>query len=123
MDKMYVGSYWCGAEETPYYTNDWKEIYHSNGEIVSDEELHEQTVWLNSPWSKSCITYDIRRVLDDEREKTNSPEWKCECEVIGYDFITTSLVGYGDTPSGALESTAELFAWLQETYNKENVKL
>lgn len=50
----------------------------------------------------------------------SDPIWKCVYEIIGYDGITSTVIGYGQTEEEALIRRKELFAYLQSNYKKEN---
>lgn len=52
--------------------------------------------------------------------KPSDPIWKCVYEIIGYDGITSTVIGYGQTEEEALIRCKELFAYLQSNYKKEN---
>lgn len=106
-------------EEEKYYTEDFATFYKENNEMLKGEDLEYWSVWLNSPWSQahekyiiSCNCKDAYTEMDKEE-----PIWKCEYSVVGYDGISTTILGYGNTEIAALEECKMHFQILQELYN------
>lgn len=77
--------------------------------------------WLNSPWSYCYESYTVHRVTTSSGDLDKNCEWVCEYTVVGYDEITSTLYGYGHTKEEAIHHCDKLFAYLQCTYNKENI--
>lgn len=99
-----------------------KDFIDSNDEVLTEKELKEWAVWINSPWSQTQESYTISLNCKDSYTAMNpsDPIWKCVYEIIGYDGITSTVIGYGQTEEEALIRCKELFAYLQSNYKKEN---
>lgn len=112
------------VEEHEYYTHDFKKFY-SDLEMtqeLSDKDLNVWAVCLNSPWSQmhekwtvECNCENAYKPMDE-----NKPTFRCHYEIIGYDGLTAIIIGYGETPSEALQECIAHFEFLQSNYNKEN---
>lgn len=116
--KYKAGSFLYHEEEN-YYTEDFATFYKENNEMLKGEDLEHWSVWLNSPWSQahekyiiSCNCKDAYTEMDKEE-----PIWKCEYSVVGYDGISATILGYGDTEESALEECKRHFQMLQESHN------
>ena len=121
MKKYKAGSFYFNEEEN-YYTDDFVTFCKENDEILNEDELEQWAVWINSPWSQAHERYEIKyncknayTQMDD-----NEPVWKCEYFIVGYDGVSASVTGYGDTPEEALRKCNELFQMLQDKYNVED---
>lgn len=120
---MLVGSLFFDKEhDFSFFSDNMKDFIDSNNEVLTDKELNDWAVWINSPWSQTHESYTISLNCKDSYTAMNSsdPVWKCVYEVIGYDGITSTVVGYGQTEEEALIRCKELFTYLQSNYNKEN---
>ena len=121
MKKYKAGSF-CFNEEIVYYTDDFISFYKENDEELTKEDMEEWAVWINSPWSQVHEKYEIKCNCKDAYTQmdTNEPVWKCKYSIVGYDGISASVIGYGNTEFEALKSCKDHFKMLQEKYNKEN---
>lgn len=105
-----------------YYIDDFIHFYKENEEELTKEEMEDWAVWINSPWSQINEKYEIRCNCKDaytEMDK-NEPIWKCEYSIVGYDGISASIIGYGNTETEALENCKLHFKMLQKKYNTQN---
>lgn len=120
--KRYKAGSFCFYEEHVYYTDDFINFYKENDEKLSKDDLEEWAVWINSPWSKVHEKYEIKCNCKDAYTQAdeNEPIWKCEYSIIGYEGISASVIGYGNTEVEALKSCIEHFRMLQEKYNVKN---
>lgn len=120
--KKYLAGEFCFREEEHYYTDDFVTFYNENDEELNKEDLEWWAVWINSPWSQAHEKYEIRCNCKDAYTQMdgNEPTWRCEYSIVGYDGISASVTGYGDTPEEALRKCNELFQMLQDKYNVED---
>ena len=120
MHKYIAGTFCFNPELRPdiYYTDDFETFYSRTNQELSTEDLEEWAIWLNSPWSQICESYKITYNCDNAYTQVdcNNP-WKCEYTVVGYDMITASIFGYGDTEAAALQDCKNRFNALQDKYN------
>ena len=86
---------------------------------MSEDELNNYAVWLNSPWRQKDESYIIQCNCKDAYTEMKPPYMKCTYTIIGYDGISASVVGYGDTEELALKDCLDRFKYLQENYNKD----
>lgn len=122
----FVGTFhFLGVDECKYYSSDNITFYDESGNVLEKDEMEEWTVWVNSPWSMVHEGYDIRLNCKDAYSgiAEGDPEWKCIYSIIGYDGITASVIGYGNTVEEALHDCKELFSYLQKTYNPDDVSI
>ncbi len=121
MKKYKAGSFFF-YEEIIYYTDDFISFYKENDEELTKEDMKEWAFWINSPWSQVHEKYEIRCNCKDAYTpmKENEPVWKCEYSIVGYEGISVSIIGYGNTEFKALENCKDHFKMLQEKYNTEN---
>lgn len=102
-----------------YYTDDFAIFYKEDKSELTEQELEKWMVCLNSPWSQAHEKYTISCNCKDaytEMDK-EEPIWKCEYSVVGYDGISATILGYGNTEIVALEECKMHFQILQELYN------
>ena len=121
-DKRFVGIFhFLDSDLQKYYSSDNISFYDESGKLLTDKDLEDWAVWVNSPWSMVHEGYEIKLNCKDAYSGIvdGEPDWKCEYSFIGYDGIEASTIGYGDTPEQALESCKNLFDYLQKTYNPE----
>lgn len=120
--KKYLAGSFCFTEDIKYYTNDFVIFYTEDNKELDIEDLKEWAVWINSPWSQVNEKYEIKCNCRDAYTQIdeNEPIWKCEYSIVGYDGISASVIGYGNTVFEALKSCKENFQMLQEKYNTEN---
>ena len=121
MKKYKAGSF-CFNEESVYYTDNFIGFYKENNEELAKEDMEEWAIWLNSPWSQIHEKYEIKCNCKDAYTQMDEYElvWKCEYSVIGYDGISATVIGYGNTEVEALESCKNHFQMLQQKYNTGN---
>lgn len=121
MKKYKAGSFYFNEEEN-YYTDDFVTFYKENDEELNNNDLIQWAVWINSPWSQAHEGYNIRCNCKDAYTEMNKnePIWKCEYSIVGYDGISASVFGYGNTEVKALNSCKSHFQMLQDKYNTEN---
>lgn len=109
-----------------YYTTDFKTFYEEkHGNELTNDDLIDWAVWLNSPWSQAHEQYTISLNCKSayiEMDET-IPMWKCEYSIVGCDGIIASVFGYGNTEIESLESCKEHFNMLQKKYNQDNVSI
>lgn len=115
-----------------YYTSDYKEFFILDEEVgdlnednykkLTKEELNDLAVCLNSPWSQTNEKYVIKVNCKDAYTDIAEGDfaWKCEYLVHGYEYMTSSIIGYGHTENEALLNCMENMKYLQKTYNKED---
>jgi hypothetical protein len=122
MKKYIAGTIDIFKDSAKYYTDDFESFYKESDEALSNEDLVEWAVCINSPWSQADEKYVIE--LNCKNAYTpmdeNEPIWRCEYYVVGYDCITTSVFGYGNTEAEALEACRKHFQLLQCKYNPED---
>lgn len=125
MEKYKVGYFYYEETEKDYYTDDFVHFFKSDNTELDKKDLEQWIIWSNSPWSQVHKDYIISVNCKDEYTKINpnEPIWKCTYEVIGYDGITTGIIGYGNTKIEALNDCDYLFKSLQEKYNPDNIKI
>lgn len=119
--KNISGSF-CFDKEILYYTDDFINFYKENDEKLTKEDMEEWAIGINSPWSQAHEKYEIKCNCKDAYTQMNEddPVWKCEYSIVGYEGITASVMGYGNTEEEALENCKEHFQMLQEKYNIDN---
>lgn len=123
MKKYKAGWFYFNKEnEFDYYTDDFESFYKDNDEELSNEDLEEWAVTINSPWSQVHETYEIKLNCKDAYTEMdeNEPIWKYEYYVTGYDGISASVFGYGYTEVEALKDCKIHFKMLQNKYNPED---
>jgi Sec7-like guanine-nucleotide exchange factor len=123
MKKYKAGWFYFNKEnEFDYYTDDFETFYKDNDEKLSNEDLEEWAVTINSPWSQVHETYEIKLNCKNAYTEMdeNEPIWKCEYYVTGYDGISASVFGYGYTEVEALKDCKIHFRMLQNKYNPED---
>lgn len=121
--KRYLAGDFFSNKESHYYTDDFINFYNDEDEKLTKEDLEEWAVWINSPWSQAHEKYIIKCNCKDaytKIEEENELLWQCEYYVVGYDEITVSIYGYGNTAEESLKKCKELFTMLQDKYNPEN---
>lgn len=86
------------------------------------KDLEDWALLLNSPWSQSTFGYKIELNCKDgyTEMQQSDPRWRCIYYTIGYQGITTTCIGYGDTEENALKECRNLFNYLQKEYNKDD---
>ena len=106
-------------EEENYYTEDFVALYKENNEYLTQEDLENWAVCLNSPWSQAHEKYTISCNCKDAYSEIDKEQliWKCEYSIVGYDGISATILGYGDTEEFALEECKRHFQMLQKIYN------
>lgn len=119
MKKYLAGHFnFCGEGDINYYTDDFITFYKDNDEELSIEDLKEWAVWLNSPWSLENEKYELEYDYDGfTYTKLEDLLWKCKYTVVGYEYITTSVIGYANTQIDALINCIKNFNLLQNKYN------
>lgn len=109
-----------------YYSGDGVEFFPDIDDNVklTKETLEDWAICINSPWSQADEHYEISVNCKDAYTEfaKDSPVWKCEYIVVGYDCITSCVIGYGQTEEEALNDCKRLFCHLQEAYNPQNNK-
>lgn len=120
--KRYKAGCFFFVEEINYYTDDFLKFYKENDEELTKEDLEEWAVWINSPWSQAHESYKITCNCKDAYTQMdeNEPVWKCEYSIVGYEGISASVLGYGDSEVEALGECVNHFKELQKKYNKED---
>lgn len=90
--------------------------------LATKEECEEFALWLNSPWSYTTENYKIEFncVNNESSPSKKLPEYRCLYTIIGYEGITSIIIGYGNEPNIALEDCISKFNYIQELYNKDD---
>ncbi len=92
---------------------------HEDGTEMSDKDLKEWALWLNSPWSVVDQSYVIE--WNHGRKGADAlNRWRTMMSVIGYDGCEATCTGYGSSPQGSFTACTNFFASLQQKYNPEN---
>lgn len=124
MKKYIAGALCFNPNHLPdvYYTDDFEVFHNERNKELTNEDLEEWAIWLNSPWSQMSESYTIAYNCDSAytRVDSNKPLWKCEYAIVGYERISATVMGYGDTESAALEDCKKHFQMLQDKYNTKN---
>ena len=123
MKKYKAGKFYFNKENRfEYYTDNFQTFYEENDKELTDGDLEEWAVWLNSPWSQADEKYVITVNCKDAYTQMDESEylWKCEYSIVGYECISASVFGYGNTEFEALKDCKNHFQMLQDKYNKEN---
>lgn len=110
-------------ESFEYFGNDDLSIIKdNNNKVLTNEDLNDWAVWINSPWSQNNEKYTIKCNCEDSYTKMekDKPIWRCEYLIIGFEAITSSVIGYGFSEEEALKNCKDLFKYLQKNYNKKN---
>lgn len=117
-----VGAYLpLGEDQEEKYFADGERFCDEAGNTLSEEQMQEWALWLNSPWSFAHFHYDVCYNCKDAYSRPDEKlKWRCELTVIGYDGITATLIAYGDTSNDALSNCVKLFDRLQKKYNPED---
>ena len=118
-----VGTF-CIRNEEEYFSEDGISFFFDKEKQkpLSIKHIENWAVMINSPWSQSDESYEIKVNCKDGYTKMdpNDPVWVCEYSIVGYDCLTASVLGYGNTPQEALSNCTDLFSSLQREYNKED---
>lgn len=87
---------------------------------MQTKDMEDWALLLNSPWSQNLFGYEIELNCKDSytEMRQEDPQWRCRYYTIGYDGITASCIGYGNTEEEALKNCKTLFEALQKEYNK-----
>lgn len=123
MKKYKAGGFFFNKENCfEYYTDDFKTFYQENDKELTSEDLEEWALTLNSPWSQADERYEIEVNCKNAYTQMdeNEPIWRCEYSIVGYDCISASVFGYGNTEVEALENCKNHFQMLQDKYNPED---
>ena len=113
-DKFYINE----LEDTRvFYLDD------QGNNVPDDDTLTYWAQVINSPWSQAHEKYVIKLNCKDAYTEMdeNEPAWICTYTIIGFEAICGEIIGYGSTEEEALKDCRDLFKYLQENYNKENV--
>ena len=106
------------------FTNDFKSFVNADNEEVNKEDLQEWAEWLNSPWTYSTKSYTIMHNCNHGVTRPDEEyPWLCEYTAVGYEGVTTSIFGYGDSEITALENCIKNFELIQAKYNPDNVSI
>lgn len=123
MKKYKAGRFYFNKEnDFSYYTDNFETFYKENDEELTNEDLEEWAITINSPWSqadeKYLIAVNCKNAYTPLDE--NEPIWRCEYSIVGYDCISASVFGYGNTEAEALADCQNHFKMLQSKYNPED---
>jgi hypothetical protein len=118
--KKYLAGSFDYIEKENYYTDDFKTFYNENDEKISEEDMQQWALFINSPWSQKDEMYKISVNCENAYIEIKDYIWKCEYIVTSVDFSKISILGYGNTEVEALNKCIENLAYLQNTYNIEN---
>lgn len=112
-----IGCYWIDDyEENSIYSDDFVHFFDKEMQEIKREEMEKYAIILNSPWS------DIEMKYETKENKCDGAKWKTEYSVIGYDCITASICGYGNTPQESMDDCVKHFEYIQKTYNPKNIR-
>lgn len=90
--------------------NDTNTLINDILSLVSEDELYNYSLCLNSPWS---ITNMIFKIIYDNTLNC----WKCTYSVLGCEGVYTEIYGYGITPDNAFNDCNERYSLFQAKYN------
>lgn len=90
--------------------NDTNTLINDILSLVSEDELYNYSLCLNSPWS---ITNMIFKIIYDNTFNS----WKCTYSVLGCEGVYTEIYGYGITPDDAFNDCNERYSLFQTKYN------
>ena len=107
------------------YADDFEKFYKDNNIELTEEELNEWSTWLNSPWLQSYMKYFTEINCRDGYTTLikEDPIYRTYYQVIGYEYVTAIVYGYGNTPQESLQDCINNFNYLQKKYNKENISI
>lgn len=125
MDKVLIGKLiWSDNDIESFF-----EIINEKKDVIIEtdsteyknkkEAIEHWAMWLNSPWSQTCEKYTIEVNCKDGYTEVEDKSilWRCIYKVIGYESITSTIIGYGATQQEALEDCLTLFDVVQKKYN------
>lgn len=119
MKKYLAGSFDYMKKEN-YYTDDFKNFYYENEEKLSEEDMQQWALFINSPWSQADEEYKISVNCKNAYTEIENYIWKCEYIITTVDNAKINIYGYGNTELEALTKCIEHLTYLQNTYNIEN---
>lgn len=90
--------------------NDTNTLINDILSLVSEDELYNYSLCLNSPWS---IANMIFKIIYDNTLNC----WKCTYSVLGCEGVYTEIYGYGITPDNAFNDCNERYSLFQAKYN------
>ena len=93
--------------------NDTNTLINDILSLVSEDELYNYSLCLNSPWS---ITNMIFKIIYDNTLNC----WKCTYSVLGCEGVYTEIYGYGITPDNAFNDCNERYSLFQAKYNPDD---
>ena len=107
------------------YSDDFEKFYKDKNIELTKEELEEWSTWLNSPWLQSYKKYITEINCRDGYTKLikEDPIYRTYYQVVGYEYVTAIVYGYGNTPQESVQDCINHFEYLQKTYNKENISI
>lgn len=125
---MVVGKVQFESKDDTIRTDDYKEFFILNKgneqlevALMSEKQMKQWALLLNSPWSQTCFSYEIE--LNCENSYTeideDDPKWRCIYSTVGYAGIEASCIGYGDTEEEALKNCKMFLERLQKEYNAD----
>ena len=118
---MYIGSVEMYDSFTEIYTSDMETFTDKDGREILQECLFEWALWLNSPWSDSCVQYVVEMNTNNTGMLIDGePAWRCKYSSVGYDACTGIIYGYGRTADEAKENCNKNLAVVQAKFNPED---
>ena len=114
-----------GEDSFNIYSDDFEKFYKDKSIELAKEELEVWSTWLNSPWSQTYEKYITEINCRDEYTKLikDDPIYRTYYQVVGYEYVTAIVYGYGNTPQESLQDCINNFNYLQKKYNKENISI
>lgn len=114
-----------GEDSFNIYSDDFEKFYKDKSIELTKEELEVWSTWLNSPWSQTYEKYITGINCRDGYTKLikEDPIYRTYYQVVGYEYVTAIVYGYGNTTQESVQDCINHFEYLQKTYNKENISI
>lgn len=109
---------WGETEDENFFFKD-NAYYDEKSELLSEDAMKEWALWLNSPWSYDHAKFVVEANCENAYSgiKKGEPVWRCVYTCVGYDAVTATLIGYGNTPDAAFFNCMSELKSIQEKYN------
>lgn len=122
-----VGLFGYNDENTVFYidqSNNRK--FYTDDKSILTADYDDLQYWaeaINSPWSQDHEKYTIKYNCKDSYTKMeeSEPQFICIYDIVGFEGLYSEVIGYGDTVEDALKDCKDLFQYLQDNFNKENI--
>ena len=119
-----VGEFSIEMETVSIYSDDLIHFFDENGDKLKKNDLETWAQIINSPWSQDVEEFLTKLNCVDAYTPMNNnlPKYQTCYFVNGMESLSAEVYGYGDTPVASLQDCINHISYLQETYNKENIK-